>query len=72
MHAVAWLQLVASKLEAGVLHGEVLNYLILDIVEWEMANGINAQPEVTIGMEELPAAIYFMDVKQGERSSVYK
>jgi hypothetical protein len=52
--------------------GEVLNYRILDIVGREMANGIISQPEVTIDMEELPAATYFMEVKQGERASVYK
>jgi hypothetical protein len=52
--------------------GEVLNYRILDIVGREMANGIIAQPEVTIDMEGLPAATYFMEVKQGERASVYK
>ena len=37
-----------------------------------MVNGTIAQPEVTIGMEELPAATYFMEVKQGDRASVYK
>ena len=52
--------------------GEVLNYRILDIIGREMANGIISQPEVTIDMEELPAATYFMEVKQGERASVYK
>ena len=52
--------------------GEVLNYRILDIVGREMANGIISQPEVTIDVEELPAATYFMEVKQGERASVYK
>jgi hypothetical protein len=52
--------------------GEVLNYRILDIVGREMENGIIAQPEVTIDLEELPAATYFMEVKQGERASVYK
>jgi len=52
--------------------GEVLNYRILDIVGREMANGTISQPEVTIDMDELPAATYFMEVKQGERASVYK
>jgi len=51
---------------------EVLNYRILDMVGREMNNGIIAQPEVTIDMEGLPAATYFMEVKQGERASVYK
>ena len=51
---------------------EVLNYRILDMVGREMSNGIISQPEVTIDMEELPAATYFMEVKQGERASVYK
>ena len=50
----------------------MLNYRILDIVGREMVNGTIAQPEVTIGMEEFPAATYFIEVRQGERTSVYK
>jgi len=51
---------------------DVLNYRILDMVGREMSNGIISQSEVTIDMEELPAATYFMEVKQGDRASVYK
>ncbi len=51
---------------------DVLNYRILDMVGREMSNGIISQSEVTIDMEELPAATYFMEVIQGDRASVYK
>ncbi len=51
---------------------DVLNYRILDMVGREMSNGIISQSEITIDMEELPAATYFMEVKQGDRASVYK
>ncbi len=51
---------------------EVLNYRILDMVGREMSNGIISQPEVTVDVEKLPSATYFMEVKQGERASVYK
>ncbi len=51
---------------------EVLNYRILDMVGREMTHGTITQSEVTIDVEEFPAATYFMEVKQGERASVYK
>ena len=37
-----------------------------------MSKGIISQPEVTIDVEQFPDATYFMEVKQGERTSVYK
>ena len=51
---------------------EVLKYRILDMVGREMTHGTITQSEVTIDVEEFPAATYFMEVKQGERASVYK
>ena len=51
---------------------ELLNYRILDMVGREMSKGIISQPEVTIDVEQFPDATYFIEVKQGDRSSVYK
>jgi len=51
---------------------EVLNYRILDMVGRVMTSGVIAQHEMTIDVAEFPSATYFMEVKQGERASVYK
>lgn len=53
-------------------NNEVLNYRILDVVGRELLHGVIAQPEITIDVEKLPEATYYMEVKQGERASVYK
>jgi hypothetical protein len=53
-------------------NNEVLNYRILDVLGREMLNGVIGQSEVTIDVEKFPEATYYMEVKQGERASVYK
>jgi len=52
--------------------GEVLNYRLLDITGKELKSGDILTPEVSVSLSSFPPATYFMEVKQGERASVYK
>jgi len=52
--------------------GEVLNYRLLDITGKELKSGEMLTPEISVSLSDFPPATYFMEVKQGERASVYK
>jgi len=59
-------------IEAGDFKGEVLTYKLLDITGKTLLDGQMLSPIVTISLSAFPSATYFMEVKQGERASVYK
>ena len=60
------------NIEAEDYKGEVLSYRLLDITGKTLLDGQMLSPIVTVSLSELPSSTYFMEVKQGERESVYK
>jgi hypothetical protein len=60
------------NIEAEDYKGEVLSYRLLDITGKALIDEKMLSPIVTVSLSSFPAATYFMEVKQGERASVYK
>lgn len=60
------------NIEAEDYKGEVLSYRLLDITGKTLLDGQMLSPIETISLSALPSATYFMEVKQGERASIYK